>query len=103
MTRAKRKSPRKAKPARKASPTRAVRKRITARKPSGRARRTKPAPARDPLDALIAAGAAALALPLDPAWRPAIKAHLKVTLDHAALVDAFALADDAEPAPVFRA
>jgi hypothetical protein len=55
------------------------------------------------LDELITASARALALQLDPAWRPAICANLEVTLRLAALVGAPPLPDDAEPAPVFRA
>jgi hypothetical protein len=55
------------------------------------------------LDELIAASARALALPLDPAWHPAICAHLEVTLRLAALVADPPLPDDAEPAAVFRA
>ena len=62
---------------------------------------TNPAP--DPLDAFIDAAARALDLPVEPAWRPAIRANLQVTLRQAALVSEFALPDDAEPAPVFRA
>ena len=58
---------------------------------------------KDPLDDLITAAADALALPIDPAWRPAIRTHLEITLKHARLVEAFDLPDDAEPAPVFRA
>jgi len=57
----------------------------------------------DPLDDFIDAAAGALNLPVEPAWRPAIKANLQVTLRQAALVSEFALPDDAEPAPVFRA
>jgi len=57
----------------------------------------------DPLDSLIDAAAQALGLPLDEAWKPAVKANLKVTLEYGRLVEAFALPDDAEPAPVFRA
>jgi hypothetical protein len=57
----------------------------------------------DPLDDLITAAAVALALPIDPAWRPAIRAHLAVTLRFASLVEEFALPDESEPAPVFRA
>jgi hypothetical protein len=57
----------------------------------------------DPLDHYITAAAAALALPLDPAWRPAVRMHLDITLRLAALVGELELADDAEPAPVFRA
>jgi hypothetical protein len=55
------------------------------------------------LEAFIEAGAKALDLPLDLAWMPAIAAHLRVSLGHAASVGAFALPDEAEPAPVFRA
>jgi hypothetical protein len=58
---------------------------------------------RDPLDALIDAAARALSLPLEPDWKPAVAANLRVTLEHAASVEAFALPDDAEPAPVFKA
>jgi len=57
----------------------------------------------DPLDALIEAAARVLDLPLEPEWKPAVAANLRVTLEHAAAVEAFALPDDAEPAPVFRA
>ena len=58
---------------------------------------------RDPLDDFIDAAARALALPVEPDWRPAVAANLRVTLEHAASVEAFALPDDAEPAPVFKA
>ena len=58
---------------------------------------------RDLLDDFIAAGARALDLKIDKSWMPAVRAHLQVTLRHGALVTAFALPDDAEPAPVFRA
>lgn len=57
----------------------------------------------DPLDDFIDTAARALDLPLEPAWRPAVKANLLVTLRQGALVTEFALPDDAEPAPVFRA
>ena len=57
----------------------------------------------DPLDDLIAAAAAALALPIEPAWQPAVRAHLEVILRFARLVEAFDLPDESEPAPVFRA
>jgi hypothetical protein len=55
------------------------------------------------LDALIEAGAAALALPIEPQWKPAIRANLAVTLRLADMVAEFPLPDDAEPAPVFEA
>jgi hypothetical protein len=57
----------------------------------------------DPLDDYITAAAAALALPLEAAWRPAVRMHLDITLQLAGLVGEFALPDGAEPAPVFRA
>jgi 1-carboxybiuret hydrolase subunit AtzG-like protein len=57
----------------------------------------------DNLDPLIAASARAIDLPVDPAWHPAIRFNLEVTLRFAALVASFPLPDDAEPAPVFRA
>lgn len=59
--------------------------------------------ASDPLDSYIAAAVAALGLPLEAEWRPAVKANLAVTLKHAALVEEFPLPDTAEPAPVFEA
>jgi hypothetical protein len=55
------------------------------------------------LDNLIDASAAALALPIEPGWKPAIKGNLAVTLRLANLVAAFPLPDEAEPAPVFEA
>ena len=57
----------------------------------------------DSLDHFIDAAAKALDLPVEPAWKPAVKANLAVTLRFAALYTAFALPDDAEPAPVFVA
>lgn len=57
----------------------------------------------DPLDDLIDAAARALDLPIEPAWKAAVKTNLQVTLGHGALVAAFKLPDDAEPAPVFVA
>jgi hypothetical protein len=58
---------------------------------------------RDPLDEFIVAGARALDLKIDKAWMPAVRGHLQVTLRLGALVAAFALPNDAEPAPVFKA
>ncbi len=57
----------------------------------------------DPLDDFIETAAAALGLPLEAAWQPAVKASLEVTLKHAATVTEFKLPDEAEPAPVFKA
>jgi len=55
------------------------------------------------LDDFLAASARALALPVDPAWYPMIRANLEATFKFAAVVADFKLGDDAEPAPVFRA
>jgi 1-carboxybiuret hydrolase subunit AtzG-like len=69
-----------------------------------RAKPAKTTPARpNPLDNLIDAAVRALDLPIEASWRPAVATNLRVTLEHAASVEAFALEDDAEPAPVFRA
>jgi Protein of unknown function (DUF4089) len=57
----------------------------------------------DALDALIAAGAAMLALPIEADWKPAIKANLAVTFRLAEMVAEFELPDEAEPASVFEA
>jgi hypothetical protein len=52
---------------------------------------------------LVAAGAQALKLPIDPAWRANVRFNLQLLLTHAGRIDAFAPPDDTEPAPVFRA
>lgn len=52
---------------------------------------------------LVTASAQALELPIDPAWRAGVRRNLQLIFSHAALVDAFSLPDDTEPAPVFRA
>jgi hypothetical protein len=57
----------------------------------------------DPLDRFIEAAAEALALPIEPAWTPAIRANLEVTLAAGRLVDEFPLPDAVDPAPVYRA
>jgi hypothetical protein len=59
--------------------------------------------AADPLDDFIDAAAKALALPIEDAWRPAVRANLEVSLRLARLVDEFTLPDEAEPASVFTA
>jgi hypothetical protein len=65
---------------------------------------TKPARGQpnDPT-ALAAAGIRILDLPVEPAWHTAIVFNLQLLFKHAAFVDAFALADETEPGPVFRA
>jgi hypothetical protein len=57
----------------------------------------------DPLDDYIDAVGKALALPIEDAWRPAVKANLEVSLRLARLVDEFPLPDETEPACVFAA
>ena len=57
----------------------------------------------DPLDDYIDAVAKALALPIEDAWQPAVRANLEVSLRLARLVDEFALPDETEPASVFAA
>jgi hypothetical protein len=84
-------------PAKKTLATRPARKSV--RKLPG----AKPKQSADPLDILVEASARALDLPLEPAWRGAVKGNLDVTLRLAALFTDFPLPDDAEPAPVFVA
>jgi Protein of unknown function (DUF4089) len=57
----------------------------------------------DPLDQYIDAVAKALALPIEDAWRPAVRANLEVSLKLARVVDEFALPDESEAASVFTA
>jgi hypothetical protein len=57
----------------------------------------------DAIDVLVEAGTKALGLPLDPAWKAAVKFNLQLILQHAARVEEFPLPDDAEPAPVYHA
>jgi hypothetical protein len=57
--------------------------------------------AADTLDDYIDAVAKALALRLEDAWRPAVRANLDVSLRLARLVDEFPLPDETEPASIF--
>jgi hypothetical protein len=57
----------------------------------------------NPLDDYIDAVAKALALPVEDAWRPAVRANLEVSLRLARLVDEFSLPDETEPASVYSA
>ena len=81
------------------TPTKSARAKITHAK-SARAYSTV---SRELLNHFIGAAAHALALPVEPAWKPAIRANLEVTLRLAASFADFPLPDDAEPAPVFVA
>lgn len=57
----------------------------------------------DDLDTAIAAAAKMLALTIEPAWLPSVRANLEVSLRLARVVDEFPLPDDHEPASTFRA
>lgn len=57
--------------------------------------------AHEDMDKLIEAGTALLGIAVQTDWLPSIRANLEVTLRLAALVEAFELPDEAEPAPVF--
>lgn len=57
----------------------------------------------DKLDDYIDAVATALSLPIDPAWKPAVKMNLEVSLRMARLVDEFPLPDESEPASIYVA
>ena len=68
----------------------------------GRRKDARPATEKhDPLDDVVEESARSLGIKIDKAWKSAIRANLQVTLRHGALVAAFALDDEAEPAPVF--
>jgi hypothetical protein len=58
---------------------------------------------RESLNDYIDVVAKVLALPVEEAWRPAVRANLEVSLRLARLVDEFALPDEIEPASVFAA
>jgi Protein of unknown function (DUF4089) len=59
--------------------------------------------AADHLDVYIDAVSNALALPVEDAWRPAVRSNLEVSLRLARLVDEFPLPDEIEPASVYTA
>jgi len=84
---------------RKAKPARSRRTAKPARKPKARPK----ARAADAVDAMVAAGAQALGLTLEPGWHPSVAFNLRLILRFGTLVDEFELPDDAEPAPVFHA
>jgi hypothetical protein len=81
----------------------ASRKPLAKAKGKTKAAKTATPATRDALDDMVDAAAKALALKCNPAWMPSIKANLEIILRQAALVDAFALPDEVEPAPVFEA
>lgn len=57
----------------------------------------------DELNDYIDVVAAAMALPVDTAWKPAVRANLDVTLRMARLVQEFPLPDEIEPASIYEA
>jgi len=57
----------------------------------------------DSLDNYIDAVAAALSLPIDAEWKPAVRMNLEVSLRMARLVDEFPLPDESEPASIYVA
>jgi len=87
-----------AKPARKRpkAARKAASRKAAGRPPSGTA-------AGDPLEGFVEAAARVLALPLEPHWLADVKFNLAVTLRAAAFVADFALPDESEPAPIFKA
>ena len=77
---------------------------MTSHRRKSRPARKKPKGGAKPdlLDAVIDANVNALDLKMDPTWKPAIRGNLQLILRLGALVTAFPLPDDAEPAPVFE-
>ena len=55
------------------------------------------------LDDYIDVVAKALALPIEEAWKPTVRANLEVSMRLARVVDEFEFSDAAEPASVFTA
>jgi 1-carboxybiuret hydrolase subunit AtzG-like len=55
------------------------------------------------LDTYIDASSSALGFTIDEAWKPAVRANLKVSLNLARQVDEFTLPDESEPANVYTA
>lgn len=53
------------------------------------------------IEAWMDASAAMLGIAIDPAWRAAVMANLALCVRMGALVEGFALEDEAEPAPVY--
>lgn len=55
------------------------------------------------LDAWIDAGTQAMGITMKPAWRQAVRMHMRISLEHAKTVLESGLDDHLEQAPVFRA
>jgi hypothetical protein len=101
----KRKSPRKTVPksARKTKQARTAKPEARRRVNTAAGHSKSKAPQPDALDMLVTAQTAALNLPIDPSWHGAVKVNLQLILRLGAMVDDFALPDDAEPGPIFHA
>jgi Protein of unknown function (DUF4089) len=78
-------------------------KRIPVRPGHDEQERTLTTQSHELLDDNIDIVAKALALPVEEAWRPAVRANVEVSLRLARLVDEFVLPDEIEPASVFTA
>ena len=59
-------------------------------------------PAPKELEAFVRSAASLLELHLDEAWVPQVTTILGVIFEHGSTVEAVALPDDSEPAPVFE-
>ncbi|HAO41403.1 MAG TPA: DUF4089 domain-containing protein [Afipia sp.] len=57
----------------------------------------------DPLETYIDAAAEVLGLPIQPVWKPAVRANLDVSLKMARMIQEFPLPDEIEPASVYEA
>lgn len=55
----------------------------------------------DDIEAWVDAASGALSLPIAPAHRPGVVRYLALAASHAALLEAFPLGLEDEPAPVF--
>lgn len=77
---------------------------MTTRQEGGREMSSTPSPAPEEAALILYAErmAAAIALPLDPARKPAVAQHLAILLAAASLVLEFPLPDEVEAAPVFE-
>jgi hypothetical protein len=65
-------------------------------KPAAEIAAAKPAPP-DAIGALVSAGAQALGLTLDPAWRAGVRLNLQLILRHGAVVEGFRLPTTPNP------
>jgi Protein of unknown function (DUF4089) len=57
----------------------------------------------DAFGIVVTAASQLLALPIESSWHAGVTFNLQLLFKHAARIDEFSLAEDIEPAPVFRA